>query len=368
MLGVLREWKFLPAIRYRPLTPIGQCGRWRVTLQGALLIDLTCRLRTLTTANLQAACRVLSCGSSVTTARPELPPIVENSSIRQPACRSVGRLSEMVSNDMKIKQRLEKLQLDPDILRYTSTDRLPRASLHRSVRESILTEGRLAEVETFTGHDNTTWVRPHKDGISTFLPLSAKGGRLLHSYDIFKGSPCCLLKHNGQLSSNLQLLQDTVFGRMSALHFSIQPSQEMSLVDFEEKFLQLIDHTQPCPFLEAGGESTKSWDSDFEPPVSQQVAVCLLALQHYGKSLRDPAIAYKVWIAYQHVQLSGLGFHQLLHSSICNRALAVALDAYPEQEDDGLNLFADGAKWQLAEVLDYQPKYVTSAASSDSEV
>ena len=58
-------------------------------------------------------------------------------------------------------------------------------------------------------------------------------------------------------------------------------------------------------------------------------------------------------------------FDQLLHSDICSRAAAAALDEYPAHEDDWVNMFADSAKVQLAEKLHYRPIYIPSASSSE---
>ena len=85
------------------------------------------------------------------------------------------------------------------------------------------------------------------------------------------------------------------------------------------------------------------WDSPFQAPSSLQVAACLLALQHDGKNRGDAA----TWDVYKHIQTANLIFSQLMQNSVCRTATAAAVNSYPEQDDDRINLFIDSAKCAL---------------------
>lgn len=249
-------------------------------------------------------------------------------------------------------------------------DSTPQLVLHRA-DVSIITDQTLkmrdVEILQEGGED---WVVPGVRGISVLYALDKIGAERFHTqyeaWVLSKGA-CHFIQRQLQLPDCLQLVQDEALmviteytdeekkaGKkpttISILHFSVQPRYAVPLKDFTEAFQQLLDTNSFCVEWRAAADFD-FLSRSFPPPANKQMDVCLAALEHLIQSHSSRAVAYKAALAYQHMRGGLLSFKEVLADSASSRALADALDIYPEQTDGMVNDIALSTKHQLANNL-----------------
>ena len=110
------------------------------------------------------------------------------------------------------------------------------------------------------------------------------------------------------------------------------------------------------------------WAAQFRSPAGQHVLACLLALQHLGRHAGDPAVEDEAWDASQYIQDVRPQLHELVCNPACCRALASALDVYPEHREEHVNWLIDEVKAHVSTALggrEFNYSNVHSSTESD---
>ncbi len=300
------------------------------------------------------------------------------------------KVSELsVEERAKLVDHLTALHLEPSLLGREwvgPKDHIPQVALHRASVDLITDpDNLLREVQLFQ-RDGQDWVKPDVRGLSLLLPLDTTNSHCFPTECpswTAEDCTCILVKRGLQIPECLRLIQDEVLlalhplsredelaGRVtryfSALHVAVQPRYAVTLQQFRDAIQQLTNHHEPCP-RSLGVAGLICPEPEYPDPVTKQLAVCFAALEHLLLTADSPAVALKAALTYHHVRGGALYLGNVLADVSSSRALATALDSYPEQPDAMANDFANSAKMMLANVLGYSPIYIDNSSLSEDE-